>query len=291
MHNRAVWRTVVCLAILFCRPNASAAQESLGWAAFVSPQCIITSEASGARRFIVNIINLSDYVIVVPASNFIYKTSSGNAYIGQVYDQQSKTTRGEVYRYSATILIKNGTFKGLNILGAFREQDQMAELSVRIGSRRYYLKGMDRNQFGKLQEKIEDLDLENADRELALKSAGLDSMGEEKTADVGSDWESDWQNLIHPDGLNPPKYIESPGVTPTEDAVKNKIRGAVKLSGLLTRDGILENITVVNGLGHGLDERAIDVVKRTWVFLPATLNGEVVESKIQFEVPIAPANQ
>ncbi len=41
---------------------------------------------------------------------------------------------------------------------------------------------------------------------------------------------------------------------------------------------------MVSGLGRGLDERAVEGVKNSWVFLPATKNGEVVETMIGIEV-------
>ena len=44
--------------------------------AYVSPQYIITVEFSGPHSFVANFINLSDFVIVVQPSDFIYKGAS-----------------------------------------------------------------------------------------------------------------------------------------------------------------------------------------------------------------------
>jgi TonB family protein len=77
-------------------------------------------------------------------------------------------------------------------------------------------------------------------------------------------------------------------VAPTEEARRTNTYGNVKLSATITRDGTIQDLAVVKGLGHGLDERALEAVKTSWIFLPATRNGEVVEAKIQFDVPFEP---
>lgn len=279
---------VSAAACMLAAAGSSRAQDSFRRWAFVGPQCVITAEVSGAHRFILNYINLSDFVVVVPASDLIYRGASGQFYIGQVYDLQTKTTRGEVYQYSATVLIGGHSFKGLTVAGAFHEQDQIQELSVRVGSKRYYLKGLDKNQLEKLQAGIENLDLRNQDGEAALREAGLSELGTVATPDGISDWDQDWKTQLRPDGINPPRYLETPTVMPTDDARNNNIYGAVKLAATITRDGKIDRITVVNSLGHGLDERAIEAVKNSWVFLPATQNGEVLETRVQFEVPFPP---
>ena len=54
--------------------------------AYVSRNYIITAEPAGARSFMINVINLSDYVIVVQPQDFIYRGESGRCYIGQVFE-------------------------------------------------------------------------------------------------------------------------------------------------------------------------------------------------------------
>jgi hypothetical protein len=54
--------------------------------------------------------------------------------------------------------------------------------------------------------------------------------------------------------------------------------------------GGIQDLKVVKGLGHGLDERALEGVKNSWIFLPATKNGEVLDSAFSIEVDFpAPA--
>jgi TonB family protein len=286
-HKRArAWVIIVTLA--WFAVSAAHAQESPKSFACAGGQYIITAEASGAHQFVLNFVNLSEYVIVVQASDFIYKGASGRFYIGQVLDQPTKTTRGETFRYSASILVNNASFKGLNILGAFREQDRIEELSVRIGSKRFYLQPLDKAQFAQFSARVEDLDLRNTDAQAAMRAAGVPEMGRLRSNDGSADWDADWQDQLLPDGVNPPRYMENPEVTPTEEARRTNTYGAVKLSATITRDGAIRDLAVVKGLGHGLDERAIEAVKTSWLFLPATRNGEVVEANVKFDVNFAP---
>ena len=286
---RAVGAAFAAAAIfLLAAVPTGQAQEPPKRFAFVSPQYIFTAEVSNAHEFIVNYINLSDFVIVLQPSEFIYKGASGQFYIGQVFDLPTKGTKGENYRYSASLLLTSRTFKGLNVLGAFRELDQIEELSMRVGSKRYYYQPLEKARFDELTAKIEDLDLESSNLQAAMRNLNMAELGRVRSADGSSDWDQDWQGLLLPEGLNPPRIVERPEVTPTEQARKTNTYGAVKLSAIITRDGTIQNLSVVKGLGRGLDERAIEAVKTSWVFLPATKNGEVVETSIKFDVAFPP---
>ena len=48
---------------------------------------------------------------------------------------------------------------------------------------------------------------------------------------------------------------------------------------------------MIKGLGRGLDERALEGVKNSWVFLPATKNGEVINTAIAFDVEFPPPSE
>ncbi len=286
-HKRAQgWVIVVTMA--WVAVSAAHAQEPPKSFAFAGGQYVITAEVSGSHQFVLNFVNLSEYVIVVQASDFIYRGASGRSYIGQVFDQPTKTTRGETFRYSASLLVNNSSFKGLNILGAFREQDRIEELSLHIGSKRFYLQPLDKAQFAQFFARVEDLDLRNTDAQAAMRAASVPEIGRLKTNDGSADWDRDWQDQLLPDGVNPPRYMENPAVAPTEDALRTNTFGAVRLSATITRDGAIRDLAVVKGLGHGLDERALEAVKTSWLFLPATRNGEVVEANVKFDVNFAP---
>jgi TonB family protein len=252
--------------------------------AHVDNHYVITAEVAGEHTFVMNIINLSDFVIVIQPNEFIYRGTSGLFYIGQVFESEHKDSRGETQKYSASFLLKGHTFAGMTIVGAFHEQDQIEEMSVRIGAKRFYLQPLEKVDFERLAEKIGDLDLQNANAAAALEQANISAIGTTKSTKGTSEWDRDWQGLISSDGINPPKIIERPEISLTNEARRTRTYGRVKLSCIINRNGGIQDLRIVKGLRQGLDQRALDGVKNSWLFLPATKNGEVVETAISFEV-------
>ncbi len=201
-------------------PNASWAQSNAKIFVFANSHYVITAEVGSVHSFILNFINLSDFVIVVQPNEFIYKGASGRFYIGQVYERGIKDTKGQSQKYSASILLKGHSFTGLTMVGSFQEQDQIVELSVRIGAKRYYLQPVDKSAFEQLAAKISKLDLNNANSAAALAEANISEMGNVKSTDGSSEWDRDWEGLITPEGVNPPKIIERPEISATPEARK-----------------------------------------------------------------------
>jgi TonB family protein len=69
----------------------------------------------------------------------------------------------------------------------------------------------------------------------------------------------------------------------TEAAREAKAEGVVLLSAIVRKDGSIDQIKVVQGLGHGLDESAINTIKADWKFQPGTRNGQPVDVQILIE--------
>jgi TonB family protein len=76
-----------------------------------------------------------------------------------------------------------------------------------------------------------------------------------------------------PDAVVAPEKIYSPAPLYTEVARQARVQGAVVLQAVIDRHGCPTSIEVLEGLPHGLDEKAVEAV-RTWVFRPATVAGE-----------------
>ena len=277
------------LALMFSHAFSSLqAEDNPGAFAFVNANYVITAEVAGPHSFVMNFINLSDFVIVIQPGEFIYKGASGRFYIGQVYESEHKDARGESRKYSASILLKGRSFAGLTVVGAFREQHQIVEMSLRIGARRFYLQPLGRLAFEQLAAKIGNLDLESPGGASALAEANIPEMGVVNSTDGTSEWDRDWEGLITPDGINPPKIIERPEIPAPEDARKSRGYGKVKLSCLVNKNGGIQDLKVVKSLARSMDQRAMEGVKNSWVFLPATKNGEVMDTVISFEVEFPP---
>jgi periplasmic protein TonB len=69
----------------------------------------------------------------------------------------------------------------------------------------------------------------------------------------------------------------------SEEARKAKYQGVVVLQAIVRKDGTIEILKVVRGLGLGLDENAIAALKQ-WKFRPATRNGVPVDVALNIEV-------
>jgi TonB family protein len=69
----------------------------------------------------------------------------------------------------------------------------------------------------------------------------------------------------------------------SEDARAAKIQGTVVLKIVVDVDGLAKDIQVVNSLGYGLDEKAVQAVAH-WTFRPATRGGAPVPAQALIEV-------
>ena len=69
----------------------------------------------------------------------------------------------------------------------------------------------------------------------------------------------------------------------SQEARKAKYQGTVLLNLVVQRDGSVRNIRVVQSLGLGLDEKAIEAI-RQWRFKPGMCNGQAVDVESIIEV-------
>lgn len=84
-------------------------------------------------------------------------------------------------------------------------------------------------------------------------------------------------------GVEPPIVVREVRPTYTEEARQRGITGEVVLEIVVLQNGTVGRVKVLNGLGSGLDERAIDAV-RQWRFEPARLRGTPVDVVVEVTV-------
>ncbi|HVN82362.1 MAG TPA: energy transducer TonB [Terriglobia bacterium] len=84
-------------------------------------------------------------------------------------------------------------------------------------------------------------------------------------------------------GVTPPTVVFRVEPTYSEEARKAKYQGVVVLSAIVRKDGTIEILKVVRGLGLGLDENAIQALKQ-WKFRPGMRNGAPVDVALNIEV-------
>jgi protein TonB len=83
--------------------------------------------------------------------------------------------------------------------------------------------------------------------------------------------------------VSAPRQLFAPEPAYTEQARRDKRQGVVLLSAVVSDDGRVQNLRVEQGLGEGLDERALETVG-TWRFKPAKNNGRPIAVQVQIKV-------
>jgi len=84
-------------------------------------------------------------------------------------------------------------------------------------------------------------------------------------------------------GIDPPRLLREVKADYTDDARRRGITGDVLLEIVVRRDGSVGDVSVLKGLGAGLDQRAVAAV-RQWRFSPARRRGEVVDVVVEVAV-------
>lgn len=84
-------------------------------------------------------------------------------------------------------------------------------------------------------------------------------------------------------GVTSPTVLSRIKPVYSEAARKATLEGKVVLSAIVRKDGSLEVLKVVRGLGLGLDENAIKALKK-WRFRPGKRNGKPVDVALNIEV-------
>jgi TonB family protein len=84
-------------------------------------------------------------------------------------------------------------------------------------------------------------------------------------------------------GITFPELIYTPEPDFSDEARKRHIEGMVVLSAIVTSKGETTDVRVLNGQGHGLDEKAVEAVRR-WKFHPGSKDGKPVSVELKVEV-------
>jgi TonB family protein len=87
-------------------------------------------------------------------------------------------------------------------------------------------------------------------------------------------------------GLNrpdPPRLLHSVEAEFSDEARKAKYQGVVTVSALVTADGRTTDIQILDGLKHGLNEKAVEAVSQ-YRFAPATQDGNPVPYRLNVQV-------
>lgn len=119
------------------------------------------------------------------------------------------------------------------------------------------------------------------------KRAGLNWNGQsEPASQTGADQKKPIPSLnapgLAPD-VSPPRAIYTPEPAYSAQARKHKFQGTVALSVIVDKTGRVQRPQIVRAAGMGLDEQAIEIMKK-WKFAPALLNGQPVDVEVTLMV-------
>jgi TonB family protein len=84
-------------------------------------------------------------------------------------------------------------------------------------------------------------------------------------------------------GIEPPRLLKEVKADYTDEARRRNLQGDVVLEIVVRRDGSVGDVTVLKGLGSGLDQRAVAAV-RQWRFAPASRRGTPVDVIVEVAV-------
>jgi len=84
-------------------------------------------------------------------------------------------------------------------------------------------------------------------------------------------------------GITPPSILREVKPVYTEEGRRRGLQGDVVMEVVVRSDGTIGNVRVLQGLGSGLDQRAIDAV-RQWRFNPARRYGTPVDVMVEIAV-------
>lgn len=85
------------------------------------------------------------------------------------------------------------------------------------------------------------------------------------------------------DGVKPPKAVYSPEPDYSEEARHARYQGIVMMHIVIDTSGNVTDIRIDRALGKGLDENAVNAVKK-WRFSPATRDGQPVSVSMTTEI-------
>jgi TonB family protein len=92
-----------------------------------------------------------------------------------------------------------------------------------------------------------------------------------------------WMDVFK-NAITPPKCIHQQKPVYAQEARANRIEGIVALAATIHKDGSATVTKILRGLGHGLDQNAIDAVNKYWRFKPAEINGDPFEMEANIEI-------
>jgi hypothetical protein len=241
----------------------------------------VTLEIVDSNNLILNYINLSDSFEIIEAPLIALVDSAGRGFNGHLIslDEGEDPTR----RYSVSELMTPGEFGGYLIVGDFATRASFQRALVQISGRILELEALDSEQFELMAARISELDLAAEDRKWAIERAGF-SRGFGSLYFAGSAEAQEVEDYFPKEEVLAPVALAnpSPGLPTAESSQPDPV--IVRVKAVVSRQGGLRDVELVEGVSPKLDEIAVETVRNSWVFLPAISNNEIVEAEVTLNV-------
>ena len=265
-------------------PVCQAAETGFHHFLYVSNQRVVTVEIIDGGETILNYINLGGNFELLESSNLLILDTTGRGYRGHLFKRDQADAEGQAFQ--VTDLVEPRQFKGYSILGNFRLKASPVAAYFRVGSRILELRPLTPEDFEKAADRVGNLDLEVENSTLALYDAGF-QQGLGRLLRAGTPEADPIARLLADGELRPPIVLTNPAprllskFSHLPDPVVVRIRLEVTaLGGLL-------NHSVEEGVDPELDQIALEVVRNSWIILPAISNGETAGAdlvvRVEFE--------
>ncbi len=277
-------RLTVCLGILMATSwyaLGQAAQTGVQYFLYVSNRRVVALELIDAGEAILNYINLGSNYELVESSNLLILDSGGDSYRGHLFRRDEADEEGQIYQVSD--LFAPREFKGYSVVGNFRFRAPPKSAYLRVGSRVLELAPLSPEEFERLADSIGKVNLDTENATLALYDAGFQH-GFGQRLSAGTPEASPITSLIEKKEVFGPVVLKSPTprLLPKFSHLPDPVVVGIRLQ--LTHLGGIVNLSVEEGVDPELDQIALDVVRNSWVLLPAVSEGKTTGGEMVVRV-------
>ena len=256
-------------------------QEGYHHFLYVSDQRVVALEILDEGEAILNYINLGSNFQLLESNNLLIIDSTGQSYRSHLFKGDETDEKGQ--NFQVTELIAPKDYMGYSVLGNFRFLSFATSAYLRVGSRVLELEPQDPETFERFSNLIGKISLKTEDTTLSLYDAGF-KHGLGRLLSIGSSEATPVASLLGKKEVVPPVVYKSPSprLIPKFYHLPDPVVIGVRLQ--LTSMGGIKNPSIEEGLSSDLDQIAIEVVKNSWVFLPAVSRGRTTGSEIVVRV-------
>ncbi len=90
--------------------------------------------------------------------------------------------------------------------------------------------------------------------------------------------------IVGEPGVKAPEVLYQLKPAYTDEARIARVEGIIVIQAIFRKTGAVDSFKVLQALGYGLDESAINTIATKWRFRPGTFNGEPVDVQVNIEV-------